>query len=179
MANQSRERAFYKKNGIPAPARNIFFYDGELVKVVQRIPTKDTIYLHHYHSGKVRVASYLHFQKTKRRAWNCYATRLIIGRSIQSWERYLARRMIPRPAYASLNNTPGPGIKAYYSEDDLYAIRDALSEIPLGAPPKHGYWQARQKILTKAELRAKIGDGRMLYVQNDDGEFVPVWSETF
>lgn len=178
MANQRRERAFYKKQGIPAPAINIYFYNKELVKVLQRNPGNDTIYLYCFHDGKTKVTSYVEFQKQKRRAWNALACKKIIGRSKNSWEKYIAKEMIPRPHYAAIGNKRGPGIRGYYSEDDLYKIRDAISEIPFGAPPKRSYPAKRTKVLTKQELRARIGDGRILYMQNDDGEFVPVWSES-
>lgn len=178
MANQHRERSFYKKNGIPAPCTKIFFYNKELVKVLQINRGNDTVYLLHYHSGKTLVASWMHFQTHKRRAWQCYYARLIIGRSLASWEKYLSKRMIPRPHYANVGNMPKAGIRAYYSEDHLYEIRDAIAEISFGAPPQKGYPTKKTKVLTKAELRAKIGDGRMLYVQNDEGEFVPIWSES-
>lgn len=101
----------------------------------------------------------------------------IIGRTHSTWDRYLARRIIPRPKYACIGNLPTQGVRAWYSEDDLYDIRDAIAEIPAGGSQKAGAPLRRTKVLTKQELRAKLGDGRMLYVQNENDEFVPIWSD--
>ena len=91
----------------------------------------------------------------------------------------MARGIIKPPTYASVGNKKGPW-HAYYDEDEIFQIRDAISEIQRGRPRKDGKSKmpSRTKVLTKSELRSKIGDGRLLYVQNDDGEFVPIWSET-
>jgi len=173
LADQDRKKSIYEQNGIPAPSKQVFFYNGELVKILDRDPATNTVLLYYYHTDSVKVAAYDHFQKNKRRAWAAYATRHIFDRQIARWERYLIRRIIPRPTYANIGNVPGQGIKGYYSEDDLYDIRDAIAEQFFKNSKTR-----RAKVLTKQELRAKIGDGRIMYVYNDEGDLVPIWSES-
>lgn len=180
MVDQKRERSFYEKNGVPAPAKKIYFYNGELYRIISRVPQVDLINLYHFHSGQIQVCSLTDFQRRKKRAWNNYQTRKFFNRSLKTWEKYLARRIIPRPVYAGLNNTPGSGIRSYYSEEHIHNIRDAIAEIPFGAPPRDGRVRHRTKVLTKQELRARLGDGQMLYIKDphDDNKFIPVWSES-
>jgi hypothetical protein len=52
-----------------------------------------------------------------------------------------------------------------------------MSHIHSGRPRKDGRITPRKNIPTEKELRSLIGDAIMLYTQNKNGEFIPVWAE--
>jgi hypothetical protein len=66
---------------------------------------------------------------------------------------------------------------SYYSEDELFKIREAIASIHCGRPRKDGKITSRKDVPTERDLRSLIGDAIMLYTQNKNGEFVPVWAE--
>lgn len=177
MATVRGKKFVFKQNRIPGPSKTVFRYSGEIVRVLKQIPGQDLVYLFVFRTNTTVIASLTEFNKTKRRCWGAYNTMLLIGRQKRSWEIYIQRGLIPAPTYASPGCVKGP-FAAYYDEDEIFKIRDAIAEIPRGSARKDGKMRSRTKVLTKSELRSKIGDGRLLYVQNDEGQFVPIWSET-
>jgi hypothetical protein len=65
----------------------------------------------------------------------------------------------------------------YFSEDDLFKIREGMASVHSGRPRKDGRVTPRKDIPNEKELRSLIGKDIMLYTQNKDGEFIPVWAE--
>jgi len=93
----------------------------------------------------------------------------------KSLSRLARLEIIPMP-------TPESGIRAmghyaYYSEDDVIEIRKILAGIHHGNARKDGL-VTNNKIPTEQELKHRMGDGQILYLKNDEGKFVPVFSET-
>jgi hypothetical protein len=66
---------------------------------------------------------------------------------------------------------------SYFSEDDLFKIREGMASVHSGRPRKDGRVTPRKDIPNEKELRSLIGKDIMLYTQNKDGEFIPVWAE--
>lgn len=84
---------------------------------------------------------------------------------------------IPEPTGASLNKERGWQIKAYYSQSQIYEIRDILATYTIGRPRKDGL--VNNNITpTRQELTRRLGEGILTYTKNSDGDFIPVWSET-
>ena len=76
---------------------------------------------------------------------------------------------IPQPQRA------GPNGKNYFSPDDILNIQDHFANIHFGRPRKDGAITPKRNSVTKEEVDAKLGRREVLYVQNEDGEFIPVW----
>jgi hypothetical protein len=65
---------------------------------------------------------------------------------------------------------------SYYSEDDIFKIREYMSTIHRGRPRRDGL--VTNSVISEQELKIRMGDGIMLYTKNSSGEIVPIWSET-
>jgi hypothetical protein len=52
-----------------------------------------------------------------------------------------------------------------------------MATIHSGRPRADGRINPRKDVPNEKELRSLIGKDIMLYTQNKDGEFIPVWAE--
>jgi hypothetical protein len=66
---------------------------------------------------------------------------------------------------------------SYYSEDDIFTIRESIAKIHKGRPRKDGRTTANKDVPTERELRSLLGDAIMLYTKTEDGRFIPIWAE--
>jgi hypothetical protein len=69
----------------------------------------------------------------------------------------------------------GPKGKFYFNETDILDIQDYFANIHYGRPRNDGAITPLKRTVTKEEVDAKLGRRDVLYVQNDKGEFIPVW----
>jgi hypothetical protein len=70
----------------------------------------------------------------------------------------------------------GPNGKFYFNEDDILDIQNYFANVHYGRPRKDGaITPLKRRTVTKEEVDAKLGRRDVLYVQNDKGEFIPVW----
>lgn len=69
----------------------------------------------------------------------------------------------------------GPTGKFYFNEDDILDIQNYFANIHYGRPRNDGSITPLKRTVTKEEVDAKLGRRDVLYVQNDKGEYIPVW----
>jgi hypothetical protein len=160
-----------------SPSSIIFFINNELVRVVHSNRANNIVVVYNYIQDKDQTLLLSDFKKHRKRAYSVISTLEIFKRSRMQLERQIKSGTIPVPTGATIGGKRLWQKMSYYSEDDLFKIRDALSNIHTGRPRKDGRVTARKGIPTERELRSLIGDAIMLYRQNKDGEFVPVWAE--
>lgn len=160
-----------------APSSIIFFLNNELVRVVHSNRANNIVVIYNYIHNKDQTLLLSDFKKHRKRAYNITDTLKIFKRSRMQLERLIKSETIPAPTGATIGGTRAWQKMSYYSEDDLFKIRDGLASIHAGRPRRDGRVTPRKGIPTEKELRSLIGDAIMLYTQNKDGEFVPVWAE--
>lgn len=178
MDNERREDESQKKwQSSIKPSQNIYFLNGELIKVIHSNRANNIGYIYNYHKDKEQSLLLSDLKKHRKRAFTFGNTIKIFSRSRIQFERMINAELIPKPTGA----TPGGNRQwqkmSYYSEDDLFKIRDAISNIHVGRPRKDGKITAGKNIPTEKELRSLIGDAIMLYTRTKDGDFIPVWAE--
>lgn len=160
-----------------SPSAIIFFINNELVRVVHSNRANNIVVVYNYIQDKDQTLLLSDFKKHRKRAYTVTNTVKIFKRSRVQFERIIKKGIIPPPTGTA------PGGKrlwqkmSYYSEDDLFTIRDGIASIHSGRPRKDGRVTTRKDVPSEKELRSLIGDAIMLYTQNKDGEFVPVWAE--
>jgi hypothetical protein len=76
---------------------------------------------------------------------------------------------VPQPQKA------GPNGKKYFNSDDILNIQDYFANVHFGRPRNDGSITPKRNSVTKEEVDARLGRREVLYVQNDNGEFIPVW----
>jgi hypothetical protein len=80
----------------------------------------------------------------------------------------------PERAYPFDNPNTDRGY-AFWSEDNLMELHDYLMTVHVGHPRKDGEITPNQKLPTKAEISARMNNTKTLYIQTDDGTFVPLY----
>jgi hypothetical protein len=92
-------------------------------------------------------------------------------------ERYIKEGLIKPPTGATPGGKRIFTKKSYFSEDDIFEIRNVMANMHTGRPRKDGRITPRKDVLTERDLRSLLGDGMLLYTKTEDGRFIPVWQE--
>lgn len=168
-----------QKNSKPSvkPSSLIYFINGELIRVVHTSRANNICVLYNYIQDKEQTMLLSDFKKHRKRAYTVINTTRIFGRSRMQFERMMSSGIIPYPTGASQGGKRKFRTMSYYSEDDLFIIREAMSKIHMGRPRKDGRVTPRRDVPTEKDLRSLLGDAIMLYTKTEDGRFIPVWQE--
>ncbi len=159
------------------PSNVIFFINKELVKVLHSNRASDICYLHNYVQDKEQTMRYSDFKKYRKRAYTVINTLRIFKRSRMQIERYIKEGLIKPPTGATPGGKRIFTKKSYFSEDDIFEIRNVMANMHTGRPRKDGRITPRKDVLTERDLRSLLGDGMLLYTKTEDGRFIPVWQE--
>jgi hypothetical protein len=165
-----------RQSGIK-PSNLVFFIGKDLVKLLHTNRASNVCSFYNYINGKEQTMLLTDFKKHRKRAYTFSNTLRIFNRSRMQFERMISSESIPKPTGTVLNGTRTWQKRSYYSEDDLFAIRNAMAHVHVGRPRKDGKITPRKDVLTEKDLRSVLGDAIMLYTKNKDGEFIPVWAE--
>lgn len=80
----------------------------------------------------------------------------------------------PVKSYPIHNPTSDRYIR-WWGEHNIMEAHDFFMTVHYGRPRHDGIIVPRQTLPTKAEIKAKISNSATLYVQTDEGAFVPLW----
>lgn len=132
-----------------------------------------------YNITKDRIESCLisDFKKNRLRAYTVKETAELVNRHKKYLPTLMENGSIPYPTGASKDGVRAFQIRSYYSELQVYEIRDILATYSMGRPRKDGMIN-NNVTPTRQELTRRLGDGILTYTKNSDGEFIPVWSES-
>ena len=158
------------------PLKRIFFINEELVKVIHINRSSNIVEFYNVKQDKVQSMLYTDFKKHRKRAYSVAKAARILNRSRLQFGKYIASGLIPAPIADSIDGERGLQIKAYYSEDHLFEIRDIMSTIHHGRPRNDGKISPRN-VPTEQDLRSKMGDAILLYTRTSDGRYIPTWKE--
>jgi len=117
------------------------------------------------------------FKRKRKRAFTVMETAALLNYHRKSIPRLVKNGMLPPP----VGELPG-GKTAFhylsdYSEDHIWEARNLMSQTHMGPPRKDGLI-TNNKTPTEQELRYAMGDGMIYYVKNEEGRFIPTFSET-
>lgn len=158
------------------PASRLYFLEGELMRADEIVVSSNIVYLTNVTKGTTHTMLYTDFKKHRKRAYTVAAAAALLDRGSAQMRRYINSGLIKAPVGGMIGGVRKFGIHAYYSEDDLFDIREALTTVHRGRPRADGK-VTPSRVLTEAQLRARMGDALMLYTRTEDGRFVPVWAE--
>jgi hypothetical protein len=80
----------------------------------------------------------------------------------------------PSRSYPLDKTIPRKG-KSFWGEHNLLEMHDYLMTVHVGRPRKDGLITPSQRYATRAEIIAKMNGSNTLYIQGDDGQFIPVY----
>jgi hypothetical protein len=159
------------------PSKTIFFVNEDLVRLVYYNRPNNICVLYNFNQDKEKNMLYSDFKKVRKRAYTVSNTLKIFSRSRMQLERWIQKGLIPPPTGAAKGGKRVFRKLSYYSEDNLFTIRESCGNIHIGRPRKDGRTTPRKDVPTERELRSILGDAIMLYTKTEDGRFIPVWSE--
>lgn len=158
------------------PLKRIFFINNELIKVIHINRASNIVEFFNVPQQKTQSMLYTDFKRYRKRAYSIANTAKLLNRSRLQFGKYIASGLIPEPIGDNISGERGWQNRAYYSEDQIFEIREIMTEIHFGRPRLDGKSTPRN-VPTEQDLRSKMGDAIMLYTKTSDGRFIPTWQE--
>ena len=157
--------------------KKVWFLNGDLVRVHHL--NKSNGIMSVYNITKDRIESCLigDFKKNREKAYTVGQTADLVNRHKKYLPRLMKKGIIPFPMGSQKGGARGWQVRSYYSESQVYEIRDILATYHIGRPRK-------DKLITnditpsRAELTRRMGGGILTYTRTEDGRFIPIWSES-
>jgi hypothetical protein len=145
------------------------FINGELHEKIHINLPADVITTFNYIQDKIVRYPYKSIKPYMQRAYTIGEAAKIIRRHPDRIRSYVSSGELPRPQQAgSLGNW-------YFCDDDILNLQDFFANVHFGRPRNDGAITPKRDSVTKEEVDARLGRREVLYIQNDDGEFIPVW----
>jgi hypothetical protein len=151
-----------------------FYLNGNLHKSLHINRGADTITTWCYPLHKRVAYTYSDVKKYKGPAFTTQETAKMLMRTRLTLEHAILRGDIEAPQFTYGLNEHKKKFKYMWSEDNVLEAHAYLSTVHRGRPRKDGLITP-QRLPTVRELRAMMRNETVFYVQDDDGEFRPVW----
>jgi hypothetical protein len=152
----------------PKKRRKVFIND-ELHHLIHINLPADVVTTYNYVQDKILKYPYKAMKKNMKKAYSIGEVAKIINRHPDRIRSAIRDGELPDAQRA------GPSGKKYWKDDDILNIQDYFANVHFGRPRNDGAITPKRNSVTKEEVDAKLGRRQVLYVQNDDGEFIPVW----
>jgi len=165
-----------KKRRDPATRLRYFYLNGKLHKLLRRSRAEDLVIAWDYELGKRVAYSLTDVNKNKQHAYQLKEVEKIIGRHHDTITMHMRAGNIkfPQRIY-SLNGNRTPG-KYMWSEDDIREMHTFFKTLHQGRPRLDGGITPAD-MPSRAEIEAIMKQENILYIKNNNGEFVPVWKQ--
>ena len=167
-----------KKARIPKyTAKKVWFVNGDLCSIHHKLKSERIVTLYNWNTDSLLSMTYADFNKYKKKAYTITEASELLHRHHFVMSRYITQGIIPPPRGRGLNGErPTPKAPAYYSEKDLYEIRDILSQIHIGRARKDGLI-TNNSMPSEKELRYAINQITCAYVKDEHGREISVLSD--
>ena len=158
-------------------SKKVWFLNGDLVRSHHLNKSNGIMSVYNITKDRLESCLIADFKKNRERAFTVGETAQLVNRHKKYMPNLMKRGIIPHPTGSQKGGATGWQVRSYYSESQVYQIRDILASYHMGRPRK-------DKLITNdvtpstQELTRRMGSGMLTYVRTPDGEFIPVWSET-
>jgi len=165
-----------KKRASSTTGLRYFYLNGTLHRVLRKSRAEDLLIAWDYKNEKRVAYNLTDVNKNKQHAYPISQVVKIIGKHEDTINLHMRRGNLKYPQRSySLNGNKTPG-KYFWSEDDIREMHDFFKTVHRGRPRIDG-GVTPGDMPSRAELEAIIKQENILYVKNNDGEFVPVWKQ--
>jgi hypothetical protein len=165
-----------KRRSTSKKLERYFYLNGDLHKVLRRSRAEDLIVAWHYQTGKRVAYSLTDVNKNKQHAYPISEVVKIIGKHEDTIKMHLYKGNLQFPEQVySLNGNKTPG-KYYWSEDDIRKMHSFFKTVHRGRPRKDG-GTTPGDMPSRAEIEAMMKQENILYIKNNEGDFIPVWKQ--
>lgn len=157
--------------------KKVWFLNGDLVRIHHINRSNGIMSVYNITQDRIESCLITDFKKKRERAYTVGQTADLVNRHKKYMPSLMKRGIIPKPTGSQKGGKTGFQVRSYYSESQVWAIRDILATYHIGRPRK-------DKLITNditpspQELTRRMGDGTLTYVRTEDGRFVPVWNES-
>jgi hypothetical protein len=177
MANGTGEDEALNIPVIQRPRRKTWFLNGDLVRIQHISRAQGIVKLYNCTQDSYMTTSVIEFKKKRKRAYTVAEAAKLLNYHRKSIPRLVTRGFLPPPVGELVGGKRAFGHLSYYSEDHILEARNLMAQTHMGRARKDGL-VTNNKTPTEQELRAAMGDGLIYYVKDDNGKFIPVFSET-
>lgn len=152
-----------------AKKRRKTFINNQLHHIIHINIPADIITTFNYIEDKVVRYPYRSTKKIMKKAYSIGEAAKVIGRHPDRIRFGISNGHIHD------GQKSGPNGKKYFTEDQIMDMQDYFANVHFGRPRKDGSITAKKNSVTKEEASARLGVRQVLYIQNDKGDFIPVW----
>lgn len=152
---------------------NYFFLDNNLHKKLRIISQENAIVSWSYVDEKRMWHNYTLVRRNYKKAFTLEEVSQLIERSEENILSLMNKGMIDRPSGMSYTVTNKRPLKLYWSEEDVFSLREELYN--MARKNKYGEPYSNFKLVSKEDLIAKINGDTSYYIKTSDGNFIRVW----
>ena len=171
------DRERYNSAPVIVGSKSIWFLNNNLVKKYHLNRSNGIMSVYNITKDRIESCLISDFKKNRERAYTVKETAELINRHRKYIPRLMKSGIIPYPTGAQQGGKPEFGIRAYYSETQVKEIRDILASFHVGRPRKDGLI-TNDITPTRQELTRRMGSGILTYTRSENGDFIPIWTES-
>jgi hypothetical protein len=149
--------------------RRYFFLNGKLHKMIYVDKAQNLCHALLLEDNKLMSYIYSDVKKMHKKAFTIGEVALLVNRHKNRIREAMDNDSLPFP-----QSIPGKRKTYMWSEDEVLDVRDYFASVHRGRPRKDGISKS-WNVPTIEELRSKMLRETTLYVQNDEGKFIPLW----
>lgn len=167
----------YNDKPVIPGSKKVWFLNGDLVRIHHLNKSNGIMSVYNIIKDQIESCLISDFKKNRERAYTVGETADLVNRHKKYLPNLMNRGVIPFPTGSQKGGATGWQVRSYYSESQVYEIRDILASYHIGRP-RNDKLITNDMTPTRQELTRRLGDGILTYTKTDDGRFIPVWSES-
>lgn len=154
-----------------------FFLNGDLHKTIHINRSSDLIVAWNYPLKRRTSYSWSDAQKNMEKAYSITEVANMLNRHRMTIDKYIRQELIKTPQRLyKIDGKFNSAGKYMFSEKDILDLHEYCSTISKGRPRKDGLINT-SGLPSRSEVKAMIKQSSVLYIKDDDGNFIPVWKE--
>lgn len=154
-----------------------FYYEGTLYEKIQINRPANLVYAKNVQTGEMFSLTYTDYRRKRSKAFSTKEAARILNRDPGRLYTYINLKRIEPPQRTSPDMSFNKTGAYYWSEDDILNLHEYLITVGAARITQHGLVVPPRNLPSRAEVKALMGRGTVLYVKTESGEFVPTWKE--
>jgi hypothetical protein len=171
------DREAYNSAPVISGSKRVWFLNNSLVRKYHFNKSNGIMSVFNITKDQIESCLISDFKRNRERAFSVKETAELVNRHQKHLYRLMYQGLIPPPVGATKDGERAWRVRAYYSETMVKEIRDIIAKQHMGRPRKDGLI-TNDSTPTSQELTRRMGDGILTYTRTEDGNFVPIWTES-
>ena len=170
------ELEIYNNSPTVTPVNKIWCLNNRLYRYKTRDRAGNLVILEDMHEGKRVSLLYTDFIARREPVYSVSKVADLLNRHHTWVKREIWYGNFKQPLYATPDKMGARGKQGYYTQKDVYELREVMVE--RRKKRKDGIAYQHNFIPSEQELTHRMGRGMFTYTRLGDGRFVPIWEET-